>query len=387
MPAKRRKFSPQFKAEAVQMVVQTGRTVAEVARDLGINSTTLGNWVNTWKDEHPEAQPEETPVDRARISELEAEIARLRMENEFLKKGRGLLREGAGIAERCALIEAEKARYEITWMCRLLGVARSTFYYWKNRAETATAARRRVLAVEVKRIFAASRRTYGCRRVAAQLNREGIACSVGLVADLMREAGLEAVQPRAWKKTTIPGEIAESVPDRVERAFTAEAPGRVAVGDITYLRTGEGWLYLATVIDLHTRMVIGWQMADHMRTSLVTDALAAAKEAGHLDAGAVFHSDRGTQYSAAAFAAWCRANGVERSMGRTGVCWDNAAAESFFASLKNECYHQRSFATRTEARTAVADYIEVFYNRQRLHSTLGYKTPAETLAEYYARAA
>lgn len=272
-------------------------------------------------------------------------------------------------------------------MCALLGVPRSTFYYWKDKAETQTEARRRHLTTEVERVFTDSRKTYGCRRVAAQLNREGFPCSVGLVADLMRGAGLEAVQPRAWKKTTVPGEVAEEVSDRVERAFTAASPGRVAVGDITYLKTGEGWLYLATVIDLHTRMVIGWQMADHMRTSLVIEALAAAKAAGHLGDDAVFHSDRGTQYTSAAFAAWCAANGVERSMGRTGVCWDNAAAESFFASLKNECYHQHAFATRAEARLAVADYIEVFYNRKRLHSTLGYRTPAEVLTDYYTRAA
>ncbi|GAB4006361.1 hypothetical protein GCM10029992_56800 [Glycomyces albus] len=202
---------------------------------------------------------------------------------------------GAGVAERCALIEAEKANYAVKWMCALLSVPRSTFYYWRDQAETATEARRRRLAVEIERVFQDSRRAYGCRRVAAQLNREGIACSVGLVADLMREAGLEAVQPRAWKKTTIPGEVAEAVADHVGRDCTARAPGRVAVGDITYLKTGEGWLYLATVIDLHTRMVIGWQMADHMRTSLVIEALAAAKEAGYLDQGAVFHSDRGTQ--------------------------------------------------------------------------------------------
>jgi transposase InsO family protein len=166
-----------------------------------------------------------------------------------------------------------------------LGVPRSTFYYWRDKAETATEARRRRLAVEIERVFEDSRRTYGCRRVAAQLDRDGIPCSVGLVADLMREAGLEAVQPRAWRKTTVPGEVVEEVSDRVERAFSAEAPGRVAVGDTTYLKTGEGWLYLATVIDLHTRMVIGWQMADHMRTGLVIEALAAAKEAGYLGRG------------------------------------------------------------------------------------------------------
>ena len=126
-------------------------------------------------------------------------------------------------------------------------------------------------------------------------NREGIACSVGLVADLMSELGLEAIQPRAWKKTTVPGEVAAEVGDHLERVFTAAAPGRIAVGDITYLKTGEGWLYLATVIDLHTRMVIGWQMADHMRTSLIIEALSTAKEAGYLADEAVFHSDRGTQ--------------------------------------------------------------------------------------------
>lgn len=272
-------------------------------------------------------------------------------------------------------------------MCALLGVPRSTFCYWRNRAETPTEARRRTLAAEIERVFEDSRKTYGCRRVTAQLNREGIACSVGLVADLMRERGLEAVQPRAWKKTTAPGEIAEEVADHLERIFSAEAPGRVAVGDITYLETGEGWRYLAAVIDLHTRMVIGWQLAEHMRTSLVIEALVAAKEAGYLDDHAVFHSDRGAQYTSAAFALWCEENRIDRSMGRTGVRWDNAAAESCFARLRNECFYQHTFATLAEARLAIVDCIEVFYNREHLHSTLGYRTPAETLAEYYTRAA
>jgi putative transposase len=151
--------------------------------------------------------------------------------------------------------------------------------------------------------------------------------------------------------------------------------------DITYLKTGEGWLYLATVIDLATRMVTGWQLASHMRTSLVTDALAMAIGHGHLAPGAVFHSDRGAQYTSAEFTRFCEAHGVRTSVGRTGVCWDNAAAESFFAALKNEMYHRQAFPSRARARFAVADYIEVFCNRQRLHSTLGYRTPAEVLTE------
>jgi putative transposase len=281
---------------------------------------------------------------------------------------------------------AEKANYKISWMCALLGVPRSSFYAWRNRAETATAARRRELAAQVRRVFDQGRGAYGCRRVAAQLNRDGHPCSVGLVADLMRELGLRACQPRAYKRTTVPGEQPPASPDLIGRDFTATAPRTRLVGDITYLRTGEGWLYLATVIDLATRMVTGWQLADHMRTSLVTDALAMAIAHGHVPPGAIFHSDKGAQYTSAEFARFCQANGIRTSTGRTGVCWDNAAAESFFGALKNEMYYRQSFPGRARARFAVAGYIEVFYNRQRLHSALGYRTPFEALTEFQTAA-
>jgi transposase InsO family protein len=285
------------------------------------------------------------------------------------------------------VIEAEKANYPIGWMCRLLNVPRSSFYAWRNRVETPTQARRRELAGQVARVFKASRQTSGCRRVTAQLNRDGHECSVGLVADLMRELGLKAVQPRGYKRTTVPGEQPVDSPDLIGRDFTAAEPGTRLVGDITYLKTGEGWLYLATVIDLATRMVIGWQLAEHMRTSLVTDALGMAITHGYVNPDAIFHSDRGCQYTSSEFHLFCKENLVRTSVGRTGVCWDNAAAESFFAALKNEMYYRQAFPTRARARFAVADYIEVFYNRQRLHSTLGYRTPAEALNEYRTAAA
>jgi hypothetical protein len=193
------------------------------------------------------------------------------------------------------VIDAEKANYPVAFMCRLLAVPRSSFYAWTNRVETPTRARRRTLAVEVAKEFKNSRQTSGCRRITAALNRRGIECSVGLVADLMRELGLAAVQPRAYKRTTLPGKEPVAAPDLIDRDFTAPAPGQRLVGDITYLRTGEGWLYLATVIDLATRMVVGWQTAAHMRTTLVTDALQMAIDSGHVDGDAIFHSDRGTQ--------------------------------------------------------------------------------------------
>jgi transposase InsO family protein len=285
------------------------------------------------------------------------------------------------------LIDAEKASYPIAWMCRLLGVPRATFYAWRNRPETATAARRRGLAGHVRRVFDASRGTYGCRRVAAALNRAGVACSVGLIADLMRERGLRACQPRAYKRTTVPGDEPVASADLIEREFTAAVPGTRLVGDITYLRTGQGWLYLATVIDLATRMVVGWQTADHLRTGLVIDALAMAQRHGHVRPNAIFHSDRGCQYTSADFGGFCGRNRIRTSVGRTGVCWDNAAAESFFATLKNEMYHRQRFDTRARARFAVAEYIEIFYNRQRLHSALGYRTPAEALMAHQIRTA
>lgn len=285
------------------------------------------------------------------------------------------------------MIDAEKANYSIVWMCALLGVPRSSFYAWRHRVETATVVRRQELGGHIARIFERSRQTYGCRRVAAELNREGHPASVGLVAELMRDLGLRACQPRAYKRTTVPGEQPVGSPDRIGRDFTAPAPGQRLVGDITYLRTGEGWLYLATVIDLATRMVVGWQLAEHMRTSLVTDALGMAISGGHAPHGTIFHSDRGCQYTSREFNGFCAANGLSPSVGRTGVCWDNAAAESFFATLKNEMYHRQRFTTRARARFAVAEYIEIFYNRQRLHSHLGYRTPAEALADHQNRAA
>jgi putative transposase len=287
------------------------------------------------------------------------------------------------------LIDAEKANYAITFMCALLSVPRSSFYAWRARAagETATAARRRELGVQVRRVFDEHQGRYGCRRIACQLNRERHPCSVGLVADLMRELGLRACQPRGYKRTTVPGDDPAPTSDLLERDFTASAPGQRLVGDITYLRTGQGWLYLATVIDLCTRMVVGWQLADHLRTSLVVDALQMAITHGHVGRGAIFHGDRGCQYTSAEFTEFCARANIHASVGRTGVCWDNAAAESFFATLKNEMYHRQRFDTRARARFAVAEYIEVYYNRKRLHSTLGYRTPFEAFTDHQCRTA
>jgi transposase InsO family protein len=240
---------------------------------------------------------------------------------------------------------------------------------------------RDALTAAVTDVFWAHKRRYGARRIARELQRAGTPAAVGTIGKIMRAEGLQTLQPRAWKKTTVqaPGLLERR--DRLKRVFHTRTPGVRLVGDITYLRTGQGWLYLATVIDLCSRMVVGWQLADHMRASIVTDALEMAARAGYLNTGhplgVVFHSDRGSQYTCEDVELWATSHQVTLSCGEVGVCWDNAVAESFFATLKNEMYYQTDFATRAQARTAIVEYIEVYYNRKRLHSTLDYLTPLE----------
>jgi transposase InsO family protein len=199
----------------------------------------------------------------------------------------------------------------------------------------------------------------------------------------MAELGVEGVQPRVSKRTTVPAPDAPTRPDLLRRRFNPPVPGTWTVGDITYVRTGEGWVYLATVIDLTTRMVIGWNITDHMRTSLVADALAMAHASGLMAGGAVFHSDRGAQYTSAAYAELAASLEVRLSVGRTGSCHDNAVAESFFSQLKNEMAHHADLPTKARAKALIAEYIEVDYNRRRLHSTLGYRTPAQAWANHF----
>ncbi|GAB7008053.1 hypothetical protein JCM18899A_55370 [Nocardioides sp. AN3] len=296
------------------------------------------------------------------------------------------------MSERYALMAAEKAHHKIEFMAGLLGVSRSGYYAWINRGGTDPSpgprARHRAAVEEV--VVAShegSDGVNGHRRIRAELAGQGIHASVYMVRSAMRRLGIFGIQPRSKKRTTIPAKDAASRPDLLKRDFTAPAPGSKLVGDITYLRTGEGWLYLATVIDLYSRMVVGWSMADHMRTELISDALRMAHTHGHLADGAIFHSDRGSQYTSAEYAAVAAELGVTLSVGRTGSCHDNAVAESWFSMLKNEMYHRYRFPTRTRARFAVMDYIEVFYNRRRLHSTLGYRTPAAVHAAAQTQAA
>jgi transposase InsO family protein len=279
-----------------------------------------------------------------------------------------------------AFIAAEKpAERNVNRTCALLTVSRSAYYQWSKHVPSAHALTDAELLTRIGAIHAESRRTYGAPRVHQQLRREGIHVARKRVARLLAQAGLCGLQKRRSKKTTIADrELTAPAVDLVNRGFT---PGDLALdkvwaGDITYIRTWEGWAYLATVIDLASRRVVGFAVADHMRSSLVEQALLMALQHRQPVSGLIFHSDRGSQYTSHAYRGLLAKHHLRQSLSRPRQCWDNAVAESFFATLKTELVYRTSFPSVATARTAVFDYIEVFYNRQRLHSALGYESPS-----------
>jgi putative transposase len=286
-------------------------------------------------------------------------------------------------------IDAEYATSQaapaITLMCRWLDVSKSGFYEWRTRPESATDKRRKELKLLITKAFEESDGTYGYRRIWWQLARWGVHAGLELVRALMRELGLVACQPRPWRPQTTRQGQAGPIPDLVNRDFSAEVPAAKMVGDITYIPTWEGWVYLATVIDCATRKVAGWAMDGNYRTPLITSAIEMAARNLDLPEGAIFHSDRGSNYTSAEFAAVLERLGIRQSVGRTGICFDNSLAESFNAALKVERVHRTVYPTRKKAKEDIARYIELRYNQRRLHSALGYRTPQEVLTEYLNR--
>ena len=275
-------------------------------------------------------------------------------------------------------IEAEEAAgHGATRALRLLEVSRSAYYQRKQDTPSARAVTDADLVEKIRRVHTTSKGTYGYLRVHKALRDEGVDVGRRRVRRLMRQAGLEGRAKKRWRKTTVPDPDAERAKDLIQRHFgPCSELDRRYVGDITYVMTWEGWAYLATVIDLASRKVVGWALADHMRTELVEDALKMAFLTRRPPPGVVFHSDRGCQYTSRDYAALARENGVVLSVGRAGQCWDNAVAESFFATIKRELIDTRAWPTRAGLRAAVFEYIEGWYNTRRLHSSLGYMSPA-----------
>jgi len=276
---------------------------------------------------------------------------------------------------RYRFIRAERATYPIVVLCRVLRVARSAYYAWARRGVSARAQAETALLEQIAAAHARRRRTYGAPRIHAALRAQGVRCARKRVARLMRAAGLVGCHRRRRTRTTVADAAHAPAPNLVAQDFTATAPDRLWVGDITYLPTQEGWLYLAVLVDVYSRRVVGWAMADHLRTELALGALRMALRARRPGAGLVHHTDRGSQYTAASYRAALATPGVTVSMSRAGECLDNAMAERFFATLKAELIDTGTWPTRAAARLAIFEWIAVWYNRQRRHSALGYRAP------------
>ena len=269
---------------------------------------------------------------------------------------------------------ANQVTYPIATLCRVLGVSRSGYHAWRHRGPSARAQRDAVLRTEIEASHARSHATYGAPRVQVDLQEAGYHVGRKRVARLMRAAGLRGVSRRRGVRTTIQRHEAPAAPDHVQRDFTAKAPNQLWVADITYIPTWAGFLFLAVVLDVYSRRVIGWAMATQLKTELVLDALNMAL-AQRRPVGVIHHSDRGSQYTSVAFGQRCRTMGVEPSMGSRGDAYDNAMAESFFATLECELLDRHRFPTQAEARVAIFSYIEGWYNPHRRHSALGQRSP------------
>lgn len=280
-------------------------------------------------------------------------------------------------------MQQHKTEFPIAVMCDVFSVSRSGYYAWaKNPASKRKLANAKLLEM-IRSIHHDSGRTYGSPRGYQALKEQGVPCSQSRVARLMREDGLRAKTKRRFKVTTDSKHNLPVAPNLLNRDFAPAEPNQVYAGDITYIWTTEGWLYLAVVIDLFSRSVVGWAMDKRMTRQLVMDALTMAVQRRRPPSGVIFHSDRGSQYASADFQSLLTKHGMRCSMSRKGDCWDNAPVESFFGSLKQELVFHQKYSTRFHARQSIFEYIERFYNRRRLHSTLGYKSPANFEATYF----
>ncbi|WP_406326791.1 IS3 family transposase [Streptomyces sp. NBC_00203] len=377
-------YPAEFKADAVALYQsRPGATIRSVAADLGVNPETLRNWVRAAGANRPRGRRAEVPAESS--TPLEEENAALRKKVRELEEEREILRRAAkyfaggdALVNRFQFVADHQRRFGVKRLCTILGIARSSFYYWRKTAarRAARQAADAKLAARIRTVHQDSDGTYGVPRITAELREGGECVNHKRIARIMRQVGLAGLRLRRKHRTTIADPAAAKAADLIGRDFTAAAVITKYVGDITYLPLAGGkFLYLATVIDLASRRLAGWAIADHMRAELVTDALAAAERCRGSLAGAVIHTDHGAQYTSRAFADACRRAGVIQSMSAVGSSADNALAESFNATCKRETLQGRSvWADEREARLDLFRWLHR-YNTRRRHSSLGQRNP------------
>ena len=377
MAKARRTFTPEFKIQAVKLVTEQGKSVAEVARELDLGESMLRSWKQALAATGARAFPGHgnPPALEEELRRLRAENKRLQMERDILKKRDGLLRRGVVVTY--GFVEAHRERRPVRLMCQVVGVAPGGYYGWRGRPVSPAAQRREALVGAIQAVYGEAKARYGSPRIHAELVARGEACCVNTVAELMREHGVAARTTRKFRCTTDSNHGRPVAEDVVGRQFEPEAPNQVWTADVTCIPTREGWLYLAAVEDLYSRRIVGWSMGERIDSRLVVDALEMAVSRRLPGAGLVAHSDRGSRYASEHYQRLLAGHGSTCSMSRRANCWDDAPMESFFATLKKELVHDEDYTTREEARASLFESIEVFYNRVRRHSSLGYRSPVE----------
>ena len=379
----RRSFADDYKRQAVDLVASSGRSIGSVARELGLRDSVLRRWVELrGAGREPTAAARRNAGDaavggpRGRDRSFAArERTAAYGARHFKKVDRDLC---WNTDMRFRFIEDRRADYPVTILCDVLGVSPAGYYAWRSRPESERSAANRELVDDIKQVHRDACGRYGSPRIHAELKAQGRGVSRGRIERLMRHHGIRAIMARPRRvRTTDSRHDLPIAPNLLGRNFFAAAPNRIWLADITYVETDQGWLYLATVLDLYSRRIVGWAMEDHLRADLPLAALKMAISAQRPGAGLIHHSDRGVQYASADYRKVIRSAGFRASMSRKADCYDNAPMESFFHTLKTELVHHRQYATRAEAKRDIFAYIEGFYNRTRRHSAIGYISPIE----------
>ncbi|EPJ4829789.1 IS3 family transposase [Enterobacter kobei] len=375
-----KRYPEEFKTEAVKQVVDRGYSVASVATRLDITTHSLYAWIKKYGPDSS-ANKEQSDA-QAEIRRLQKELKRVTDERDIFKKSRGVLRKAVRL--RYAFIRDNTCCWPVRLLCRVLDVHPSGFYAWLQQPHSQRNQADLRLTGQIKQFWLESGCVYGYRKIHLDLRDSGQQCGVNRVWRLMKRVGIKAQvgyrSPRARK-----GEASIVSPNRLQRQFNPDAPDKRWVTDITYIRTHEGWLYLAVVVDLFSRKIIGWSMQSRMTKDIVLNALLMAVWRRNPQKQVLVHSDQGSQYTSHEWQSFLKSHGLEGSMSRRGNCHDNAVAESFFQLLKRERIKKKSYGTREEARSDIFDYIEMFYNSKRRHGSSDQMSPTEYENQYYQR--
>ncbi|WP_426385467.1 IS3 family transposase (plasmid) [Franconibacter helveticus 513] len=373
-----KRYPEEFKTEAVKQVVDRGYSVSSVATRLDITTHSLYAWIKKYG---PDSSTNKEQSDaQAEIRRLQKELKRVTDERDIFKKSRGVLRKAVRL--RYVFIRDNSCCWPVRLLCRVLDVHPSGFYAWLQQPHSQRHQADLRLTGQIKQFWLESGCVYGYRKIHLDLRDSGQQCGVNRVWRLMKRVGIKAQvgyrSPRARK-----GEASIVSPNRLQRQFNPDAPDERWVTDITYIRTHEGWLYLAVVVDLFSRKIIGWSMQSRMTKDIVLNALLMAVWRRNPEKQVLVHSDQGSQYTSHEWQSFLKSHGLEGSMSRRGNCHDNAVAESFFQLLKRERIKKKIYGTREEARSDIFDYIEMFYNSKRRHGSSEQMSPTEVMLPTY----